>query len=243
MSRRAAWFLGLAIAFAALAVRLGFWQLDRLAERRGLNDRLYARFAAPPVALDALPADTAEARYRRVVLAGTYDVAHEVALVSRTRNGSPGVNLVTPLRRPGTDTAVLVNRGWVYAQDAKTVADAARWREPGDTARGEAFVDVYPAGLAGAAWLPADPATIRRLEPTALRDRFPYPIADYYLVLQPSDADTTTRRDSTPARLTLPPMSEGPHQSYAIQWFSFATVAVVGALLYARADRRRQEAA
>lgn len=233
----------IAVLAAAGCVRLGLWQWSRLEERRAFNARLYARFAAEPVALDALPADTAESRYRRVRLEGTWDTAREVRLVSRTRNGSPGINFVTPLRLPGRDTAVLVNRGWVYAQDAKTPAEPDRWRPRGDTATGTAFVDVFPAGLPGAAWLETDSSVIRRLEPAALRGRWPYPVASYYLVVQPDDADTTTFRETTPVRLTLPPMSEGPHRSYAFQWFAFATVALVGAGAVARQDRRRRERA
>lgn len=227
---------------AAGCVRLGVWQLSRLAERRAFNARLYARFAEPPVPLAAVSPDTATSRYRRVLLDGTWDVEREVRLVSRTRNGSPGVNFVTPLRRPGTDTAVLVNRGWVYAQDAKTPADPGRWHPRGAQATGVAFVDIFPAGLPGDARSPGDSATIRRLDPAALRDRWPYPIASYYLVLQPMAEDTTVHRDSTPVRLTLPPMSEGPHRSYALQWFAFAAVAVVGAAFFVRADLRRRSA-
>ncbi|MFN9575652.1 MAG: SURF1 family protein [Gemmatimonadota bacterium] len=242
MSRRTWGFVLMAGLAAAGCVRLGFWQLSRLAERRTFNARLSARFAAPPVPIAALPSDTAESRYRRVQLAGTWDVAREVRLVSRTRNGSPGNHYVTPLRRPGTDTVVLVNRGWVYAQDAKTPADPARWRPRADSATGIAFVDVFPMGLPGAAGTAEDSAVIRRLDPPALRDRWPYPVAPFYLVLQPSVDDTTRDRDSTPVRLALPPMSEGPHLSYALQWFGFASVAVVGAALFARADRRRARA-
>ncbi len=235
-SRRTLVFVVLAVAFAALAVRLGFWQLHRLADRRAFNARLSARLALPPVAIDSLPPDTAAARYRRVRLRGTWDAAHEMILVSRTRNGSPGVNFITPLRLPGRDTAYLVNRGWAYAADGKTV-DATAWREATDTATGEAFADVYPVGLAGP--VVGEGATIRRLDPSALRARLPYPVATAYLVVQPSLADTTTRRATTPVRLAVPALSEGPHQSYAIQWFFFATVALVGAAAYVRADRRR----
>ena len=75
--------------------------------------------------------------------AARYDFANEYALASRTRQGSPGVNIMTPLRIAGTDTAVLVNRGWVYAPDAMTVdldplAGARERNGNGVSARGEA---------------------------------------------------------------------------------------------------------
>jgi cytochrome oxidase assembly protein ShyY1 len=35
----------------------------------------------------------------------------------------------------------------------------------------------------------------------------------------------------------LPDLSEGPHLSYAIQWFCFAAVAVAGAAILVRRER------
>src|SRR5688500_12678708 len=120
--------VGIALLFAALFVRLGFWQLDRLRERKAFNAPIESRINQPPVDLRELPRDPAVARYRRVRLSGEYDYARELVLVLRSRQGSPGVNLLTPLRVPGSDTAVLVNRGWIYAPDGMT-ADTKPWRE------------------------------------------------------------------------------------------------------------------
>ena len=51
----------------------------------------------------------------------------------------------------------------------------------------------------------------------------------YTVVLQGDSAvPGTPRFDSTPARLPLPPLDEGPHLSYAFQWFSFAAIALGG---------------
>lgn len=59
------------------------------------------------------------------------------------------------------------------------------------------------------------------------------PVAPYLLV-QTADADPGTPRDSTPARLELPVLDEGPHRSYAVQWFSFAAIAAVGGVVLYR---------
>jgi surfeit locus 1 family protein len=40
-------------------------------------------------------------------------------------------------------------------------------------------------------------------------------------------------------RVPAPALDEGPHMSYAIQWFAFATVAIVGGVAFVRAGRRR----
>jgi surfeit locus 1 family protein len=39
-------------------------------------------------------------------------------------------------------------------------------------------------------------------------------------------------------RVPPPPLGDGPHLSYALQWFAFATVALVGYVAWLRAGRR-----
>jgi len=59
----------------------------------------------------------------------------------------------------------------------------------------------------------------------------PFPIAPYYLVALDSMAESRRMNgipSSTPVRLGLPVMDDGPHLNYAIQWFTFAVVALVG---------------
>lgn len=46
--------------------------------------------------------------------------------------------------------------------------------------------------------------------------------------------DTVTRDVALPARVPPPSQGEGPHLSYAWQWFGFAAVFVVGFLAFAR---------
>ena len=69
------------------------------------------------------------------------------------------------------------------------------------------------------------------LDRTALEKRFNYPLKPYYVVLTAPLGDTT---QNTPPRLTVPPMDEGPHRSYAIQWFSFAAISIIGTILFLR---------
>ena len=78
-----------------------------------------------PVNVRDLPRDSAAARFRRVRITGVPDYEHELIYAARTRRGSPGVNLLTPIRIAGSDTAIIVNRGWVYSPDGSSV-DRAR---------------------------------------------------------------------------------------------------------------------
>ena len=208
-------FAALAAALAVVFVGLGRWQLRRLDERRARNAMISARMQEPARPFAALP-DTHS--FRRATLDGDADYPNEIVFTGRSRNGSPGVYILTPVRPRDRDTAVIVIRGWVYAPDAASV-DLSRWREPG---RHE-FTG-YVGALAGqGAAAAASNRKIRALSLPAVRALVSYPLASRYLVSQDSAPDTV------PARLAAPVLDDGPHLSYAIQWFSFALIALVGA--------------
>jgi surfeit locus 1 family protein len=215
----------IALIVAGVCVSLGRWQLERLADRRKLNTAILSRINNPIVdATRILNPDSA--RFQRVTFRGTFDYDNEIVLMLRARNGSPGVNIVTPMRIAGRDTAILVNRGWVYSPDAVTV-DLTKWREPVNV-DDSGYVEVY-SRREGNPLSPTHKKAYRWLDPDALRGRFPYPLARYYVV-----ATTPGPVETTPARLALPRLDEGPHRSYAIQWFSFAAISIIGMLVLLR---------
>jgi surfeit locus 1 family protein len=217
-------FVTLAVALAALFVRLGFWQLDRLGERRSRNADLTARLAQPIVAFEELR-DTSS--FRRAMVSGEADYANDIVYTGRSRNGSPGVYVLTPVRRVSNDTAVLVIRGWVYAPDAASI-DLSAWRERRAFFSG--YVSALPPALASESRR-ENGRKMRVLSTRAVRDLLPYPVAALYLVSQDSTAD------GTPVRLTMPALDNGPHLSYAIQWFAFAAIALIGAAIILRKAR------
>jgi len=225
-------FAVIAIALGALFVRLGFWQLDRLTWRRALNAEVASHMAAAPVPVALLPRDSAALRYRRAEISGVFDYTNQVVITQRIRGGSPGVNLLTPLRIPGRDTAYLVNRGWVYSPDGKTVNQAA-WREA-DTVRLTAYALPAYSVAANTAGVVSN-RVMRTLDVNAIQKDMPYPIARMQLI---QIGDTVTA-DGVPPRVQPPTPDEGSHKSYAFQWFSFAAIAVIGAGIFAVTDKNR----
>jgi surfeit locus 1 family protein len=222
-------FVLLAVVSAAAFVRLGIWQLHRRGERRAQNAVIAARQSEAERDVNTVSFDdTTGLRFRRLRVAGTVDYDHELILAARSHNGAPGVNLLTPVRIAGRDTAVIVNRGWVYTPDGSTI-DEAKFRDHDSVFVG--YADQFPSAT-GTSYA-GKQRVLARLGLDVVARAVPYPIARFYVVAL---GDSTGAVDR-PARLTVPPLDEGPHLSYAIQWFSFALIALAGAVFVIKQAR------
>jgi len=224
-----------AVVVAAVCIRLGFWQLERLSERRASNDMIRQRFAETPVMAGSLAGASNSFRFRRVRIDGRWDFGREIVLSVKTRDGSPGVHIVTPLRPDGGGPAVLVNRGWVYSPDAMTV-DQARWHEPAEASVIGYVEDLASTSDGASATRDTASRTWRLLYADRVANAFPEGVAPYYVVALPE----ATQRANAPVRLPAPVLSDGSHRGYAVQWFSFAVIAVVGVALLIRTDTRAE---
>ncbi len=227
-------FAVVAVLLAVLFGRLGLWQVERHRERKAANEERRARMAMPPLAVEsaadlaALPPGE-EVAWRVVRLRGRWDHENEILLRPRSHEGRPAIELLTPLRLT-EDTAVLVLRGWLPSPDALHAPIRAA-RGPGDSAivRGLALVPAAP-GESGVGSRPArvvvdgeEHLAVRHLDLEIASDYLPYSIAPFYI--------RQLTRGSTRGRLRALPEPEtaaGPHLSYAIQWFAFALIALVG---------------
>jgi surfeit locus 1 family protein len=229
MGRSTILFLALAVGAAAVCVRLGFWQLDRREERRERNALIASRMTAAPTPLASLSGDDTVNRYRQVRVSGRPDFAREFLLTLRGNRGSPGVDIITPVRVPGSDSAILVNRGWIYSPDGMT-ADLARWREPDTMFTG--YVEAFDtSGLPDSVRRNG----IRRMDYEAIARTLPYPIRQFYLVVT---SPPTVESSSPIARIGMPKLDDGPHTSYAFQWFAFGTIALIGGGIVAARSMR-----
>ena len=176
---------------------------------------------AASLATGALTLDSA--RGRRLHARGVYDYAGERLWRPRAYEGVPGVALITPVKL-ADGSAVLVDRGWAPSPDAYHI-DQRAYREP-DTA------DVVGIGMAA-------PRGRGDVDPAKLRDSLPYPLLPF--ILQQLPPSTALHRPPPPrlVRSPLPDLGDGPHLSYAIQWFSFAVIIVVGSVALARKQHRQ----
>lgn len=207
---------------AAVCARLGVWQVHRLEQRRAANARALAERALPEANLAQHAPDTALSG-RRVRARGTYDRAHEFVVRGEVIE-TPGVEIVTPLRLAGSDTAVLVDRGFVPSPDALTLSDSTRAAidEPGVRDVIGLASPMHAAPDSGWPVVTAGRTTWRRIDLGAVRARLPYPVLDVVILQEPNAA-----LPSFPRRRPPPALDDGPHLDYAIQWFSFAVIALV----------------
>jgi surfeit locus 1 family protein len=221
-ARRPVWVAGhlLVAGVVVLMVSLGFWQLRRLDERREQNALVAAGSAMPPVAVgDELdPGDEGDVvdalRFRAVAARGTYSTS---TVVRATQAGASGGRVFSVLDL-GDGEQVAVLRGFVpQAGDGSVAAPPP----PNG--------DVEVEGIA----IPRD--RLELVTRQALDD-----LAEDHLGLLPVVVQATGADDPALAVVPLPDLGEGPHLSYAVQWFLFSAVAVVGYPLLLR--RRAREA-
>lgn len=216
---------GTTLIVGLAAIVLGVWQLGRHAERAERNRLAIAGRALPPLIRDSIRREPLQPN-RRAFLMGTLDQAREFLLRNRLVAGVPAIQVVTPLLLPGSDTAVLVNRGYVPAPDAvRPSADS--WAEPEAGAFHGVLLPVPDRGD-GAPVTSRGRESWHGLDLSAMRARLPYPVSDLYLVAEPDSSSLahTIRGTVYPFRSELPPMDGGPHLSYALQWFGIAAAVV-----------------
>ncbi len=236
-------FIILAVLAAALFVRLGFWQLSRLQERRAHNDLIRQRMGLPAEPVSQAMVDPVAWSFRPVTLRGNFDAAHEILLSPRSYQDQPGVDLVTPLRLEGDQGTVLIDRGWIPFGAT----------DPGPRAAYQILGPVEIQGLVMASQpsvklflLPGPPTpspdafrtTWQTVDIPSLQIQMPYPLLPFF-VAQTSASPGSGAQPRPDPEIDL---TEGPHLNYAMQWFAFALIALLGGGTWVRRSVRRADA-
>jgi surfeit locus 1 family protein len=212
----------------AVLARLGFWQLDRLEQRRAFNAQLLQALESPPLDLtrEELVGDFESMKNRDVVVQGEFDISRQIILKLQNRAGQPGVHLVSPLLIEGTGNAVLVDRGWIPESESGPEADS-KFSEPGPvTVYGFVALSQTLSRPAPEDSLPSGPQREwYRVDIEAIQSQMPYELMPFYVTQSPGEDgdDELPFRDEREIDL-----SEGSHLGYAIQWFIFsATLGII----------------
>ncbi|WOP18475.1 SURF1 family protein [Raineyella sp. LH-20] len=230
-------WVGLVIFAAVLVtafVRLGDWQLDRLEQKRTRNATIVAQQQAPVATFDEVFGGpiTPDKQYRRVRVEGTFDAAHQVQVRYRTNNGDTGYEVVAPLQTTSGQW-LLVDRGFAARPSAGPLpAATAIPAPPTGVVTIEGYVMVDEPGQPDAI-VPAEGST-RLVNPAAIATWSGRPLVDGYL----NATSITPAQGGGLGPVALPELSEGPHLSYAIQWFCFAAIGVGGTFILIGKDAR-----
>ena len=238
LARRWAGYLALTIVFAIACSALGTWQLNRRAEALAEVARIDANYDAEPVPVaEALP-DPAEfdvdQRWQVVALSGRYLADEEVVVRNRPFEGSSGFEVITPFELDD-GTVFMVDRGWI-AQNSEG--------RPGEmTPPPSGHVEVTARLKAGEGRIEGRTSTgieFATIDLDELAERVGEPsYTGAYGVLVQSAADAA----EPPLAAARPIRDEGPHLSYALQWFVFALLAFVGLGWAANQERKALEEA
>jgi surfeit locus 1 family protein len=212
------------VLLVALGVALGQWQDRRAAQKIALQDKLAARGAAPPVVLGAALAAAEPLEYRRVALTGEFVRGWPLFLDNRPQQGRAGLYLLMPFRIKGSDTHVLVARGWL----PRTMAEHDRLPQY-DTPAGELTIaGIAKTGMGHIMQLGA-PSPVR---PNAILQNIE---AGQFaqasgLKLQPFFIEQTgpaVAGDHLVRDWPAPSLGVEKHQGYAFQWYALAVMALL----------------
>ncbi|MFZ0546204.1 MAG: SURF1 family protein [Candidatus Promineifilaceae bacterium] len=225
------WWSTLIVILAILVLaRLGVWQLDRLQQRRALNAAFIAQFYGEKLDLngelsESNPEDLTD---RQAVVSGQFDYSNQIILNTQNYGGRPGVHLVTPLLIDGKDEAVLVDRGWIPSDEFEK-GELERFDETAEQPV-EGVLQLSQT-LNGNRETAAEPGQKEwyRIDIEAIKSVFPYKLLPVYMLESPEEEVDTTLPIRQEIELDL---TDGPHLGYAIQWFLFAIILVIGYVRY-----------
>jgi surfeit locus 1 family protein len=214
---RPLWSIATAL-FVALTVSLGNWQTHRAEQKLEAARRLDAALRDAALSISAAPISADEAENHRVSARGSFVAGATLFLDNKVLRGVAGYHVVTPLRLEGGDVHVLVDRGWIAAGE-RLALPSVPTPEGAQTIEGIAVVPIRRF-----LELAPEPATgplrqnlvIEREEQRLALKLHPF------VIEQTSDA-----RDGLARVWVRPDTGVDMHRSYALQWYSFAALAVL----------------
>jgi len=210
----------LVVLLVPLTIRLGFWQIDRAAQKQAIEEARLASYGALPVDEGRL-ADAAP--FARVRVEGRYDGAHQFLLDNQSRHGVPGYVVVTPFDTVG-GRRLLVNRGWIAAPESRSELP-------------DAPAPDLPVRIVGVLWSISGATT----DASVWDARWPKRIEQFdatrmNAAVGGSNAEEFRLEEDQPGSLEPivlgEEMSATRHMGYAVQWFAMATGLIVAFVVF-----------
>ena len=213
-----------ALVMLSLTLYLARWQQGRAEYKRGLQAEFTQRIAAPVLVLDGTVKDGASLRYRRVVARGLFQPDGQIFLDNKTDDastGRAGYHVITPLKITGSNTTVLVNRGWLpraasYPKPPVVPMPAGEIEVRGMAVIPNAhFLELSNAAVDGAVW---QNLTIERYRQHSKLDILP-------AVLLAAETTPNALQGLMP-QTELPNAGVDKHIEYMLTWYSLSATLV-----------------
>ena len=215
----------IALGLVVLCIWAANWQYTRGVDRHARNNVIEERIARSPIELSARDADPVNNEWQSVSANGRFDSNQQILLRNRYSEGKYGYEVLT-LFTSNSGEKFWVDRGWVQAgATATTPPEVAKVPEAYVSITGRFRLDSsLPRGSFFA--LPGDgQGLVSELNAQSQLDTEKF----YIDLLSGSDPSLTP---AVPAQ--LPPLSDGPHMAYALQWLFFGGLIVYGRILIRR---------
>ncbi len=215
--------LGFTVAFAVVCVGLGQWQFDRRAQAQAAIAILDANYDQPPVDLSTLITvpteyDSSE-KWRTVRVTGEYQASD--IIYARTRSGPGGIGFeqLAPLQT-SNGTVFVINRGWVPANGDNSAPAETPVVPSGPVT---ATVRLTP-GEQQIAGRNAPDGQIATIHLETIGERINAEVYRGWYGRLATESPMT----AAGAQWQKPTLDEGPHLSYALQWYVFALMGFFG---------------
>lgn len=220
-----------AVLAIGLFVSLGLWQLDRAAEKEGMQ----ALFDDDAPYSDVSSIDT-PVPFQRIETRGRLLTDRQVLIDNIVQNGRLGYYVITPLEYSRNEPLLLVNRGFVERGALESGAVSLDADDERNLIRGRAG-NLPRVGIRGGAAFESSGEDWPRIAvyPTAdeVAAELDRDVLAWALLLSPEDERGFARN--------WQPSESGPmtHYGYAFQWFAMATAVLVIAGWHLNKRRKR----
>lgn len=210
------------LAMLLLFLYLGQWQAGKAQRLSTERSQYAARAQREPVRLGATLVSAEQLRDAPITVRGHYEPAQQIFIDNRQQEGRAGVHVVTPLKIEGSQTRILVNRGWIGWTDGRQKLPQVS----------------TPAGLVEVSGIAATPVVKKfllmperaeawsQLWPVLDLKRFErqlkFPLQPVVLLQNRSDM-----HDNLIRKWQAPEDRVAMHQSYSLQWFGMALALLV----------------
>ncbi|GMQ91074.1 MAG: hypothetical protein BMS9Abin11_0379 [Gammaproteobacteria bacterium] len=232
------WPTVLAVLLLSIFLGLGFWQLDRAKQKKAIQQAYDKKGLAPAIKLKGKVVDAGKLQFHSIVVRGTYETRHQILLDNRINNRRAGYHVITPLKISGSNTRVLINRGWIplglSRKELPVLPTPGKVVEVSGiaTVPGKRFILRRPKEIIKGGW----PTLWQTMDIKRFRDAVSYPVQPVVVLLDPGSKAGGFKRNWRRLDRIV-----SIHQGYAATWYTMALAVIVGYFLMAWRIVRRED--